>query len=108
LVKRNDIDNSISISKDDLFAKTSDILENMQEEIYQKALEFRNKNIVEIDNLEDFKKHFSKQNPEFVICYSDPEINEQREELLKDLKATARCIPFEFNKDNEEKKCIFT
>ena len=108
LVKRNDIDNSTNISKDDLLAQLSDILENMQKEIYQKALEFRNKNIVEIDNLEDFKNHFSKQNPEFVVCYSDSEINEQREELLKELKATARCIPFEFNKNNEEKKCIFT
>ncbi len=108
LVKRTNIDNSENFSKEDLLKNTSNILDNIQEEIYNKALSFRNKNIVEIDSLEEFKKHFSKKKPEFAICYADPEINEQREELLKELKITARCIPFEFNKNNEEKKCIFT
>lgn len=108
LVKRNNIDNNLNISKEDLKIKLVSILDEIQNDIYNKALNFRNKNIVEINSLNDFKEHFSKQNPEFVICYSDSEVNEEREELLKELKATARCIPFEFNKDNVEWKCIFT
>ena len=108
LVSRDDIDNSINISKQDLLEQIAEKLQEIQDNLYKKALDFRNKNIVEIDNLEDFKAHFQKKNPEFVICYSDSEINEEREELLKELKATARCIPFEFNENNEEKKCIFS
>ena len=108
VIKRSDIDNQVILKKEDLVSRVWEILQNIQDEIYSKALEFRNKNIVEINSLDEFKKHFSKKQPEFVICYSDPEINEKREELLKELKATARCIPFEFNENNEEKECIFT
>jgi prolyl-tRNA synthetase len=83
-------------------------LDDIQDDIYNKALEFRNKNIIGINSINEFKEHFSKNNPEFVICYSDSDIDETREELLKELKTSARCIPLEFNKNNEESNCIFT
>ncbi len=108
LVKRISLDYSDWLSKKELINNIVHLLDWIQSSIYTKALDFRNKNIIEINSKEELKKHFKKQNPEFVICYSNPEINEKREELLKELKATARCIPFEFNKDNTEWTCIFT
>lgn len=108
LVKRIDIENQDSIKNKDLQSDLVNILDDIQDKIYNKAVEYRNKNIVKINSLEDFKKHFSKENPEFVLCYSDQEINDEREELLKELKATSRWISFEFNQNNEEWTCIFT
>jgi prolyl-tRNA synthetase len=83
-------------------------LDDIQDNIYNKALEFRNENFIEVNSIDEFKIHFSKTNPEFIICYSDPDINDSREELLKELKASARCIPLEFNKNNDESICIFS
>jgi prolyl-tRNA synthetase len=92
-------------------SKIPEILEEMQENIYKKAENFRNENIKEISSLEELKEYFSEKNLKnsgFALCYSDPEINEERENLLKELKITARCIPYKFNKNNEEGKCIFS
>ncbi len=87
-----------------------DILEEMQKNILEKAMKFRDENITEVSSIDEFKNIFDlkKDDPGFVVCYADSELNEEREELLKELKATARCIPFAFNENNEEKTCIFS
>ena len=102
ITRRDNIEEKLSFSSEKLTQDISNILENIQDNIYNKALKFRNENILEINNLDNFKKHFSNKNPSFIICYSDPKINIEREELLKELKITARCIPFEFNDNNDE------
>ena len=108
LIKRNNIDKNINLTKEKLILDSTNILDEIQEEIYKKALNYKNENIVELSSIDEFKKHFSQSNPKFVICYSDPEINEEREKLLKDYKSSARCIPNEYNMDNNEWTCIFT
>ncbi len=108
LVKRIDIESNDLVLRENLKSNLVNILDWIQDKIYARAVGYRNKNIVEIDSLEDFKEHFKKENPEFVLCYSDPEIDDGREELLKELRATSRWIPFEFNENNSEKTCIFT
>jgi len=108
ITTRNDVDNKNTSNLETVISRISTQLENIQKDIYNKALNFRDENISEINNIDDFKNHFSSENPSFTLCYSDPEVNEQRETLLKELKATARCIPFEFNENNPEWTCIFT
>lgn len=108
LIRRDNVEENLYISKSELVSSIANILDSIQDNIYKKALSFREENIKEISSLDEFKKHFSDDQPWFVICYSDPDINEQREILLKELKVTARCIPFEFNKNNTEWNCIFT
>ncbi len=97
-----------------------EILEEMQNTLFEKAQKFQKENITEISSLDDLKSHFLEKNSEnspagFVICYADKEINEEREQLLKELKITARCIPYAYNKkdeqgnpENSESKCIFS
>ena len=97
-----------TVTYDDFVFSISDILIDIQEKILQKAIDFRDDNIEEISDLREFKSHFSKDKPCFALCYSDKEIDKNREELLRKLKVTARCIPFEYNIDNKESKCIFT
>jgi hypothetical protein len=95
------------------------MLDEMQENIFIKAQKFHTENITEITSIEELKLHFSNKNSEnsnagFVLCYADEEVNEERENLLKELKITARCIPYKYNKyandgkGNEESECIFS
>lgn len=99
--------------------KFPEILEEMQKNIFAKAKNFQQENIQEIFSLEEFENYFSEKNSDeagFALCSADKELDETREKLLKKLKVTARCIPFEYNKNNSEKKseenleekCIFT
>ena len=96
------------ISLKDGFADFPAILEEMQSNIFDKALSFRDENIKEVASLDELKAMFANDDAGFVLCYADPEVNEDREKLLKELKATARCIPFAFNKGNAEGECIFS
>jgi len=108
---------SLSFEK---IGKIPKILEEMQKNIWKKAKNFQKENITEISSLDELKSHFSENSGKntdagFVLCYSDPEISEEREALLKELKISARCIPYAFNqKDeentpkNEEGICIFS
>ncbi len=88
--------------------KIPEILEEMQQNIFSKAKNFRDAHITEITSLDGLKKHFENEDAGFALCYSSAEIDETREKLLKELKVTARCIPFVFNQNNPESKCIFT
>lgn len=87
------------------------ILDEIQKNIYEKALMRKNNNIKTVYSINELKEHFvieDDANPCFVVCYSEQEVNEEREELLKELKISARCMPFEFNTNNSEGVCIFT
>jgi len=102
------------VSFDDL-SKIPEILAEMQKNIFEKARKFRDENITEISSLDALEAHFSSDDAGFVLCYSDPEISESREALLKNLKITARCIPYKFNQknsentpENSEGTCIFS
>ena len=86
------------------------LLDEMQSNLYKKALTFRDENIVKIDKREEFYSYFTPKNVE------KPEIHggfsfshwcgdSQCEETIKnDLKVTIRCIPLE-NKE-EQGNCI--
>lgn len=88
------------------------MLEEIQDNYYEQAYQFREKNIRrDIDNFEDFKALFTPKNSEkpeihgaFVIgkwC-GDP----ATEELLDELKVTIRCIPLE--QSGTQGRCILT
>jgi prolyl-tRNA synthetase len=92
----------------DELEKIPEILDQMQKNIFEKAKNFQDQNITEISSLEDFENYFSDNDAGFALCYADREVNEEREKLLKQLKVTARCIPYAYNQNNPEKKCIFS
>ncbi|NLX81988.1 MAG: proline--tRNA ligase, partial [Proteiniphilum sp.] len=80
-----------------------ELLVEMQENIYQKALKFRNDNMREVDSYEVFKEEVKKGG--FLLCHWDG--TAETEELIKnETKATIRCIPIEG--DKTPGKCMVT
>ncbi len=86
------------------------ILEDIQDNIYHKAVELRKTYTQNIDSKEDFYKFFTPKNaeqPEIHAGFANSHWCEDTacEETIKnDLKVTIRCIPI--NAEPEEGKCI--
>jgi len=102
---RRDEPKANGIARSEMLATLSDVLGQMQDGMFEKALQMQKDNTKEIDNLDDFKKFFKGDKPSgFVLChFTDvPEM----EEILKPLKVTPRCIPVVDN--DTPGKCIFT
>lgn len=80
------------------------LLEDIQNNIFQKALDYRKDHITEVNSYEEFKDVLGSKGG-FVSAHWDG--TSETEELIKEeTKATIRCIPFD-SKD-EEGKCIKT
>ncbi len=100
-----------SILKDEFINSVTDILDEIQENLYQRALEFRDSNIKKIDDKDEFYRFFTpknKKNPEIHggFAYSHWCGSKECEAAIKeDLKVTIRCIPL--NSRQEEGSCIY-
>ncbi len=80
------------------------LLEEIQQNIYQKALDFRNENIRTADTWEEFSQLIESKGG-FVSAHWDG--TTETEQLIKDkTKATIRCIPMDGKP--EEGKCIYS
>ncbi len=68
------------------------LLEDIQQNIYQKAFDFRAASTREVNSYEEFKVEIEKGG--FLLCHWDgtPETEEQ---IKQDTKATIRCIPLD-------------
>ncbi|HVS02109.1 MAG TPA: His/Gly/Thr/Pro-type tRNA ligase C-terminal domain-containing protein, partial [Thermoanaerobaculia bacterium] len=95
----------------ELVARAPDILQEIQDELYRRALAFREQHTRRIDSLDELRAFFTPQNEErpeihggFALVHraDDPRVHE----LLKELKVTIRCIPL----DGEEEpgRCVVT
>jgi prolyl-tRNA synthetase len=100
-----------AMATNEFVSRASEILGSIQENLYQRALKFRDANTRTIDNKEEFYAFFTPKNP------AKPEIHggfalahwngsrEIEEKIKNDLKVTIRCIP---SSDSEPGRCIFT
>jgi prolyl-tRNA synthetase len=80
------------------------LLEEIQDNIFQKALDYRADHITEVNSYEEFKEVLNNK-AGFISAHWDG--TTETEELIKEeTKATIRCIPFETKK--EEGVCIKT
>ena len=81
-----------------------DLLEVIQNNIFNKALIYRDKNTTKIDDYEEFKRLLDEKGG-FFLCHWDG--TAETEAKIKDeTKATIRCIPLDA--PEEEGKCIFS
>ncbi len=99
-----------SISFDEFVSSITEILDSIQENIFQKALKFRDENITSFDDKEQFYKFFTPKNSEkpeihggFVKAHWCGD-SACEEKIKDDLKVTIRCIPL--NNIKEEGVCI--
>ncbi|MGB6082828.1 proline--tRNA ligase [Moheibacter sp.] len=68
-------------------------LEEIQENIFNKAFEFRNNHITEVTTYEEFKDVLENKTG-FISAYWDGD-SETEERIKAETKATIRCIPFD-------------
>jgi len=81
-----------------------ELLDDIQENIYKKALNFRTEKTTKVDSYDEFKKVL-KEKGGFILAHWDG--TEETELKIKDeTKATIRCLPIEGEK--EEGKCMVT
>lgn len=88
----------------DLVSKVSDLLDDIQKNIYQKALRFREDNTTKVETYEEFKQVLDGK-AGFVAAHWDGTA-ETEAKIKEETKATIRCIPL----DNEQEsgKCIYS
>ena len=92
-----------TVAFDGIVETIQNLLKEIQDNIYQKALNFRLENTREVDTWEDFKEEIKK--PGFLLCHWDG-TPETEEKIKAETKATIRCIPLEGDKTHG--KCIYT
>lgn len=88
----------------DLANKIKNLLDNVQQNIYDKALDFREQNTYTVDSWEEFKDIIENRGG-FVLAHWDG-TSETEEKIKGETKATIRLIPF---KDNSKPgECIYS
>ena len=103
-VARRDTLEKQTISQDQLSEYICELLEEIQQNLFNRALSFRNNHITEVNSFKEFEEVIESKGG-FVSAHWDGTI--ETENKIKELtKATIRCIP---NKGKEELgTCIFT
>ena len=103
-VARRDILTKEVVSKDGIVAYIGGLLDQIQKDLFQKALNYRNSHITEVNSFEEFKTVLNGEGG-FVSAHWDG--SAATEERIKELtKATIRCIPLD--RKEESGACVFT
>ena len=106
--------NSVELARRDTLEKTTttidniedyiaNLLDEIQDNIFQKALNFRESRTVKVDTWEEFKEQI--ENSMFVYAHWDG-TPETEQKIKEETKATIRCIPLD--DDFEDGKCIYS
>ncbi|HHU46507.1 MAG TPA: proline--tRNA ligase [Bacteroidales bacterium] len=103
-VARRDTFEKNSISFDKLPDYIETLLENIQTNLYNRALAFREENTRKVDTWDDFMETLENKGG-FILAHWDG-TPETEEEIKEKSKATIRCIPLDG--ELEEGKCILT
>jgi prolyl-tRNA synthetase len=80
------------------------LLGEIQQGIYNKALDFRTKNITKVDTWDEFKDTLKRKGG-FIWAHWDG-TSETEDKIKAETKATIRCLPLE--NEHEEGKCIYS
>lgn len=93
-----------SLTCDDFIEKVNSILDEIQNNIFNKAKKFQQDNLHLVNNKDEFNAIFSETGKGgFVQCYCAPD---DVEEIIKPMKVSARCVPLV--QSGETGVCIFT
>ena len=92
------------VSKEGIEVYINDLLTQIQQDLFNKALDYKNSHITEVNNFDEFKSVLETKGG-FVSAHWDG--TAATEEKIKDLtKATIRCIPLD--RVLEAGSCVFT
>ncbi|GAB4277130.1 MAG: proline--tRNA ligase [Marinilabiliales bacterium] len=102
IARRDTLEKNI-IARANVCEIVKNLLDDIQKNIYKKALDFKNNNTFTIDNWDDFKTQIEKGG--FVLAHWDG-TPETEQKIKEETKATIRCIPIEPIIENG--KCIYS
>ena len=103
-IARRDTLSKQYVSQNDIVDHVTSQLEVIQIDLFEKAKNFREENIREVNDFESFQK-IIKEKGGFISAHWDG-TNETEEAIKKKTKATIRCIPLETKV--EEGVCVFS
>ncbi len=103
-VARRDTKEKKVMKFDEVAAAIPKLLEEIQANIYQKALKFRNEMTTPVDSYDDFKKVLDEKGG-FLLAHWDGTA-ETEAAIKEETKATIRCIPL--NAPAEEGRCVYS
>lgn len=103
-VARRDTKEKMSVNTEGVADYIATLLDEIQQNLFDKAKAYRDEHITKVDNFEDFQKVLDEKGG-FVSAHWDG--TGETEDKIKELtKATIRCIPL--NNPLEDGKCILT
>lgn len=103
-VARRDTKEKQSIPLDGLSDSIANLLNQIQSDMFQKALDFRDSHITTVEDFVEFKEILDSKGG-FISAHWDGTV--ETELKIKELtKATIRCIPLE--REEEKGKCVLT
>lgn len=103
-VTRRDTSEKEILSQKDIVNKIDHLLQNIQQNLYQKAVDYREEKSHQADSYDEFKKILSEKGG-FIYAHWDGTA-ETEEKIKKETKATIRCIPFLLSPKSG--KCMIT
>ncbi len=103
-VARRDTKEKMTVQLEGIVDRIEALLEEIQQNIYDKALAFRTANTHRVDDYAEFKQVLDEKGG-FILAHWDG-TPETEERIKEETKATIRCIPY--NTPEEEGKCILT
>lgn len=100
---RRDTKEKQVVSIDGIVETIQQLLEDIQQNIYNKALKFREENTFKVDTWEEFQEKIELGG--FLLAHWD-ETSETEDQIKEATKATIRCIPLD--SPEEEGVCVFS
>jgi prolyl-tRNA synthetase len=103
-VARRDTKEKLSVSIDGIAAYVQQLLQDIQENLLNRARAYRDAHITAVDNWEEFKKVLNEKGG-FISAHWDG-TSETEDKIKEETKATIRCIPLD--NPQEEGLCIYS
>jgi prolyl-tRNA synthetase len=101
---RRDTLEKMTVPMDEVVAKIEFLMEDIQANIYKKALDYRKEHITLVDTYDEFKTILEEKGG-FISAHWDG-TPETEERIKNETKATIRCIPIDV--ESEEGVCVFS
>jgi prolyl-tRNA synthetase len=103
-VARRDTLEKVTVPMGEVVAKIEFLMEDIQQNIYTKAHNYRQEHITEVETYDEFKKVLEEKGG-FISAHWDGTL-ETEDKIKEETKATIRCIPIEL--ESSEGSCMVT
>lgn len=103
LVRRDTKEKSV-VELDGIDEYIQELLEDMQDSLFEKAKNFRTQNLHKVDTYDEFKKQLKTKGGFYLVHWDGT--SETEEKIKAETQATIRCIPLDA--EEEDGKCMVT